>query len=464
MAYLEQSTRYISTTRAAAQAGTSFRRRRWRAQLACGRRHLDPASTPTHARAAQEHWAHAGTRSTSRSEGVYKRTIQAKALDTVRGLLPAATQSNVASTERPGVRSAAAADAASIRSPKCADYGSSCSELRKVIPSFLTRVNRPDRGGAWTPTSPRPADDTSNLSCRGSLREKSPSPPQHSMALLDWDPEGEDKVLAAICYPHTMFPEGRLLDRGCAGCPPTMAARSCTRTSVTAPIAGGEHPGHAFERTNYRFDILGDYGTYVDLQRRRMLAIEWQSLSTPEHGFSITEPVSGSGDSRALRRHDGTLGRALRRHCGTFSRPGRVCSVARVPDAVHDADERARGDASLRVAQLTTGASELSPRCTGDAPVDTRRRPGTTRSRPRCATSTTATASSNDSTPNAPRKPVASCAAESNREAQRPRAASNRGASFANSGTYTSAFRGIFRMGLTCTDARRRWSWLRAAA
>ena len=38
-------------------------------------------------------------------------------------------------------------------------------------------------------------------------------------------------------------------------------------------------PGRAFERTAYRFDVLGDYGAFRDLQRHRLLTLEWQRLS-----------------------------------------------------------------------------------------------------------------------------------------------------------------------------------------
>jgi thymidylate synthase ThyX len=48
-------------------------------------------------------------------------------------------------------------------------------------------------------------------------------------------------------------------------------------------------PGRAFERTSYRFDVLADYGAFRDLQRHRLLTLEWQSLS-PHHGY--TEPAA----------------------------------------------------------------------------------------------------------------------------------------------------------------------------
>jgi hypothetical protein len=53
-------------------------------------------------------------------------------------------------------------------------------------------------------------------------------------------------------------------------------------------------PGRAFERTGYRFDVLGDYGAFRDLQRHRMLTIEWQRL-TPDHGFVMPELVDTAG-------------------------------------------------------------------------------------------------------------------------------------------------------------------------
>ena len=55
-----------------------------------------------------------------------------------------------------------------------------------------------------------------------------------------------------------------------------------------------QRPGRAFERTNYRFDVLSDYGAFRDLQRHRMLTIEWQPLS-PRHGYATPEAVRSAG-------------------------------------------------------------------------------------------------------------------------------------------------------------------------
>jgi hypothetical protein len=53
-------------------------------------------------------------------------------------------------------------------------------------------------------------------------------------------------------------------------------------------------PGRAFERTDYRFDVLADYGAFRDLQRHRMLTIEWQRLS-PRHGYDVPPEITAAG-------------------------------------------------------------------------------------------------------------------------------------------------------------------------
>src|SRR5207247_9175607 len=61
-------------------------------------------------------------------------------------------------------------------------------------------------------------------------------------------------------------------------------------------------PGRAFERTRYRFDVLADYGAFRDLQRHRLLTLEWQPLST-QHGCvepAAIEEAGALADWRAV--------------------------------------------------------------------------------------------------------------------------------------------------------------------
>jgi hypothetical protein len=87
--------------------------------------------------------------------------------------------------------------------------------------------------------------------------------------------------------------------------------------AYTGDRANRRHkPGRALERANYRFDVLADYGAFRDLQRHRMLTIEWQPLS-PCHGYTRPEAVDlaghGAAFDAAMRRsaelHDALLER-----------------------------------------------------------------------------------------------------------------------------------------------------------
>jgi thymidylate synthase ThyX len=237
------------------------------------------------------------------SDFVYKQTIKAKACDTVRGILPAATMSNVGIY---GTGQAYEALLLRMRThplPEAQTYADlMLEELRKVIPSFLVRVDRPDRGGAWSEYLARTRDDTHALAERlfaADLPERS-----DEVTLLDWDPDGEDKVLAAICYPHTHLTETQLLARV-----RQLPAddRLALMNAYVGERANRRHkPGRAFERTSYRFDILGDYGAFRDLQRHRMLTIEWQPL-TPYHGYEVPAAVA---DAAVAARYDEAMERS----------------------------------------------------------------------------------------------------------------------------------------------------------
>ena len=232
------------------------------------------------------------------SDAVHRAAIRAKALDTLRGLLPAATQSNVGiygtgqsyealllrMRAHPLDEVRAAADAMLI-------------ELRKIIPAFLTRVDQPDRGGKWTAYLAEARARTAELARRieAGVRE---SGSETEVTLSDFDPEGEIKVVAAAMYPGSSLGDRDLM----------ALARKLTpgeREEVLRATVGSRSnrrhkPGRAFERTGYRFDVLTDYGAFRDLQRHRLLTIEWQALSA-RHGYSEPEAVVMAGGAQDWR-------------------------------------------------------------------------------------------------------------------------------------------------------------------
>jgi hypothetical protein len=163
-------------------------------------------------------------------------------------------------------------------------------ELRKVIPSFLRRVDLPDRGGAWG----RYQEDTRAATADVVSRLFADEVPDDAAAvtLVDWDPDAEDKLLTAICYASSSLPERQIEAR-------VRRLSADERVALVRAYVGERanrrhRPGRAFERVGYRFDVLSDYGAFRDLQRHRLLTIEWQAL-TPRHGYLRPELVDEAG-------------------------------------------------------------------------------------------------------------------------------------------------------------------------
>jgi thymidylate synthase ThyX len=223
--------------------------------------------------------------------GVWKASIRAKACDSVRGLLPAATLSNV------GIyASGQAYEMTLIRMQahpleEVRAYGAlMLTELRKVIPSFLTRVDRPDRGGAW---SEYLAATREALVTLAPTESPAPTP---AVTLTDWDPDGETKVVAAALYAASELPDARLQEI-------VRAMSPADRAEVMAALIGDRlnrrhKPGRAMERTSYRFDVVCDFGAFRDLQRHRLMTIEWQRL-TARLGYDLPGDLEEAGGTPA---------------------------------------------------------------------------------------------------------------------------------------------------------------------
>src|SRR5687768_15042427 len=230
-------------------------------------------------------------RAESDSEAVHRAAIRAKALDTLRGLLPAATESSVGIY---GTGQAYEALLLRLRASRLREAHNCAAlmleELRKVIPAFLTRVDVPDRGGAWSEYLARIKEDAADMAAQVLDGEAPDARPE--VTLTEFDPEGELKVVAAALYAGTDLPDDQLLTlaRHLSGdqCGAVLAAYAGERRNRR------HKPGRAFERTSYRFDILTDYGAFRDLQRHRLLTIEWQALG-PAHGYVRPEALVEAG-------------------------------------------------------------------------------------------------------------------------------------------------------------------------
>jgi thymidylate synthase ThyX len=295
MSYLEQSTRYVSYD---ARLGGRYRYYRDPdiSSGPFGTRYVGDMDRmfDTYSGLVETVTAHVRAtvpRGANDSDFIYRQATRAKALDAVRGILPAAALSNVGIYGTGQGYEALLLRMRANPLPEARAYGEMMlTELRKVIPTFLRRVDMPDRGGIWSKYLSDNSNNTADLVDEyfGIVEPE----PTAEVTLVDFDPDGEDKLLAAICYSSSHLPETQLIERVRTL---SHAQRVALITAYVGDRTNRRHkPGRAFERLSYRFDVLGDYGAFRDMQRHRLLTIEWQRL-TPQFGYARPELIDEAG-------------------------------------------------------------------------------------------------------------------------------------------------------------------------
>ncbi|HEY7453558.1 MAG TPA: FAD-dependent thymidylate synthase [Thermoleophilaceae bacterium] len=293
-AYLEQSTRYMAYD---APMGEGLGYRYWR----------DPALGPEYEAAMDflfdsysealprvEEWAaERFPRAGDEPAGAHARSIRAKALDLLRGLLPAASLSHV------GIfASGQAYEQLLLRLfasplPEARDYARMIlEELKTVVPSFVARVDRPDRGGEWIEymeERERAGERwASRLGLDRSRRDEERGPAVRLLSVRG----SEDELLAALLFESAAVSEDEARS-ALRNLPPD------ERAAMLAELVGERRnrrhrPGRGFEALSYRFEVVSDYGAFRDLQRHRLLTVQWQTLG-PELGAGVPEELDDAG-------------------------------------------------------------------------------------------------------------------------------------------------------------------------
>ena len=297
MSYLEQSTRYLGYDRRLPNGHYRFYRDHDVLESRFGARYVGEMDRMFDTYAAllprMTEWLSVRYPKTAEdTDFVYRQAIRAKALDAVRGLLPASALSNL------GIYgSGQAYESLLLRMrahplPEVNHYaGLMQRELEKVIPSFLKRLDVPERGGQWVTYLAERRSRTTALLARWGTPDVAPEDDQR-VHLVAFDPDGERRVLEAI-----VFETAGVSTAGAAAAVASLT--DVQRGELMATYVGKRsnrrhRPGRAFEQTSYEFELVTDYGAFRDLQRHRLATIEWQPLS-PDLGYEVPEVVTEAG-------------------------------------------------------------------------------------------------------------------------------------------------------------------------
>jgi thymidylate synthase ThyX len=301
-AYLEQSTRYIAYDRPI-EGSTRYR---YYADPELGPEYdaameaifdVYAAALPrVQAWAAERYPAAAGE-----PAAAHARAIKAKALDLLRGLLPAASLSHMGIFATGQTYEQLVLHLLAHPLPEARHAGTMILEaVQAVMPSFVSRVERPDRGGEWIAHLRRREAAAQRWAARLGL-DRAPDDdgaggPSVRLTHHDGD---EQLLLAALLFEATAVDEratraalGELSDE----------QRGALLADLVGERANRRHrPGRGLEALRYRFEIVSDYGAFRDLQRHRMLTCQWQAL-TPDLGAGVPHELEDAGVADDYRR------------------------------------------------------------------------------------------------------------------------------------------------------------------
>jgi len=301
-AYLEQSTRYIAYD--APIEGTS--RYRYYRDPELGPAYeaamdeifgIYSAALPrVQAWASDQYPAVAGE-----SAWAHQRAIRAKALDLLRGLLPAASLSHMGIFATGQTYEQLILHLLAHPLPEARHYGRLILRaVQDVMPSFVSRVERPDRGVEWVGYLERRAQAAERWAARLGLdRAASDDGAGGPSVRLTHHDGDEDLLLAALLFEAATTDErttratlARLSDD----------ERGALLADLVGDRANRRHrPGRGMEALRYRFEIVSDYGAFRDLQRHRMLTCQWQTL-TPDLGAGVPHELDAAGVGDDYRR------------------------------------------------------------------------------------------------------------------------------------------------------------------
>jgi thymidylate synthase ThyX len=304
-AYLEQSTRYIAyDAPMPSRPGAASSYRYYR----------DAELGPEYERAMDQLFAiYAGAlprvtrwaaeqfpRTEGEAEQAHARAITAKALDLLRGLLPASSLSHMGIFATGQTYEQLILHLLAHPLPEARRYGAMIlSEIKAVMPSFVARVERPDRGGEWISyleQRKRAGDEWSRRLGIDAAEAAAVDRPSVTLSRVEGD---EDDLLAALLFESSGCGEEAI--RAALG-----GLDEHGRAELLSDLVGERsnrryRPGRGFEALRYRFEIVSDYGAFRDLQRHRMLTVQWQQL-TPDLGAGVPEQVTLSGCGDEYRR------------------------------------------------------------------------------------------------------------------------------------------------------------------
>jgi thymidylate kinase/thymidylate synthase ThyX len=222
----------------------------------------------------------------------WKGATRAQACDAIRPVLPVATQATVGIYASGQALESLIMHLLSDPLQEARTTGKKLLiEARKILPTFLERADKPDRGGALIAYRANTSNDVASIA--EELLPTTFGQYDEVVRLSNVWPRNELDLVPDMLYEHSHLSLQELNDEV-----NTWSISNKTRvfqTYIGERLNRRHKPGRAIEKAHYSWDLVCDYGIFRDLQRHRMVDdLQWQQL-TPRYGYEIPELVEEAG-------------------------------------------------------------------------------------------------------------------------------------------------------------------------
>jgi dTMP kinase len=223
----------------------------------------------------------------------WKGATRAQACDAIRSVLPVATTATVGIFASGQALESLIMHLQSDELPEAQVTGKKLLEQgRKVIPMFLERADKPERGGAMIAYRANTAKAVKDITEKY-LPENYAQSDVEAATLVDYWPKNELLLVPDMLYDHSNLSLEQLQTEVNAW--PYERKAEVLKTYMGERLNRRHRPGRALEKAHYSWDLVCDYGIFRDLQRHRMVDdMNWQLL-TPRYGYEVPKLVEEAG-------------------------------------------------------------------------------------------------------------------------------------------------------------------------
>ncbi len=228
---------------------------------------------------------------------IYNGSTKAKALDILRGLLPASTLTNVGITGNGRAFEYLLTILASSELKEEQDLASKIKkELDTTIKAFVRRAD--DKYGKAFQNYLQQLKKTSKRVTK-EIKPKIISGVRTQ--LVDYEPEktAMNKIITSIIYEQSPSTSYNIIMQQVKKLPDEKKRKIIS--AFTKLRQNRRHrPSRAFESVYYTFDLLNNFGMFRDFHRHRALTLERQLLTT-DHGYNIPNEIKTLGIEKEYR-------------------------------------------------------------------------------------------------------------------------------------------------------------------